>query len=116
MRQLFIVLAIFSITPALAQDADEKSKKTTTEFRVEGVCNMCKDRIEETALVKGVKFAEWDKTTKMLKVVFRSDKISEEEIHQKLADAGHKTSLKDITKESYESLPDCCRYDHLADH
>lgn len=82
----------------------------TASFHVDGVCKMCKDRIENAALVKGVKMAEWDVETGMLRVVYRPKKVSLQKIHRSVAEAGHETSEVAADPEAYSKLPDCCRY------
>ncbi|MEZ4824725.1 MAG: hypothetical protein R3C61_00310 [Bacteroidia bacterium] len=89
----------------------------TTEFKVEGVCGMCKNRIENAALVKGVKMAEWDQKSHLLKVVFDARKISEQEIHDYVTQSGHDTEKVKASDENYKKLPACCAYrDGVEDH
>lgn len=83
---------------------------------VEGVCGMCKERIEEAAYGQGVKFVQWDKATSNLAVAYRSDKTSLEEIEQRVANAGHTTEHIKAERSDYEALPECCRYEHLEKH
>ena len=72
---------------------------------------MCKNRIETAAYIKGVKFAEWNKETKVLKVSYKSTKVTEDDIHKAIAGVGHNTEKVKATQETIESLPGCCRYD-----
>ncbi|MEP2024791.1 MAG: cation-transporting ATPase [Reichenbachiella sp.] len=109
----FLYILILMVLPVLAhaQKAQKKEKSIETcEFTVQGVCEMCKERIEEAALIKGVKMAEWDNSTGVLKAVYREDKISEKEIHAAIAAVGHSTDQVDATDEAYSKLPDCCAY------
>jgi len=87
----------------------KKSIKSST-FKVEGTCGMCKTRIENAALIKGVKSAEWDKTTKTITVIFDSSKTSLTAIHNAIASAGHSTDSVNENKEAYNKLPACCAY------
>ena len=98
--------------PAISEaQAQKKAKETrTVEFQVSGVCGMCKERIENGALIKGVKQVEYDRDTSKLKVVYRSDKVTEDEIHQAIAAIGHDTDKVKATEEAYGKLPDCCAY------
>ncbi|MEM0996164.1 MAG: ATPase [Bacteroidota bacterium] len=75
-----------------------------------GVCLMCKERIENAALIKGVKFAEWDLDSGILKVVYKDWKTSESAIHEALAEQGHETEKVKCTDEQYGQLHACCRY------
>lgn len=91
--------------------AQEKQKKVeTSEFEVQGVCGMCKERIENAALIKGVKLAEWNRETGMLKVVYKPAKVDFLKIHKSVANAGHETSKVKANLEAYNNLPSCCKY------
>lgn len=103
---IVLFLAMFAIT-ANAQD----SKKQEAEFKVKGVCNDCKMRIENAAYIKGVKFAEWNKETDVIKVIYNPLKVELEQIHQSIADAGHTTDKIEASKEAYKKLPQCCAYE-----
>lgn len=107
--KISIVLLIAVYTPhAFSQ---QKPKKTETiEFHVSGVCDQCKVRIENAALIKGVKMAEWNKETHHIKVVYTTTKTSEMDIHMAIAEFGHDTEKVKAKDEDYEKLPGCCAY------
>lgn len=86
---------------------------TTTTFDVSGNCNMCKKRIDNAALVKGVKFAEWDKDAKKMKVVFRNDKTNLETIQASILKAGYDVGEQKANEDAYNALPNCCHYKHF---
>ncbi len=117
----YLVLFLLSQT-SLAQSASttdhtDKGKIITSEIMVSGVCGMCKKRIEKAALIKGVKFVEWNRTTKKLKVMYTRGKTDEETIAKAVAAAGHDNALAKATDETYKKLPDCCLYrDGVSDH
>lgn len=104
-----IFLALFSLSVHAQDKKNDKIAKC--EFEVQGVCEMCKDRIENAAYIKGVKLAEWDNKTGIFKAVYRKDKTSEDKIHAAIADAGHRTNKLKADAEAYAKLPDCCKYD-----
>jgi len=88
----------------------EKGEKETV-FKVSGKCEMCEARIEKAALgVKGVKTAEWDKTTKLLKVSFDGN-TSKKDIEKAIADVGHDTPDFKAKDAVYNALPGCCKYE-----
>lgn len=90
---------------------------TTLTVKVEGACGMCKERIEKTAKIQGVKNPTWNPTTKMLTLSYNPDLVSAETIQEKIAAAGHDTEYKKATDEAYNALPDCCHYrDVDSDH
>jgi copper chaperone CopZ len=111
----FIVL--LAALPLSAQEAPaeqpDPAKIVTTEFKVLGNCGECKERIESALDISGIKFAEWDQETEMLTVVYKTSKITEEEIHKALVEAGHETSKMKPEEAKYKALPACCQYhDH----
>ncbi len=106
----FALLAslLFASPELLAQ----KTKKIIeTQFHVDGVCDMCKERIETAALdLKGVKWVNWDKETKIITVKYKPKKIDPEVIHIAIAEVGHNTSKVTANEDDYQDLPTCCQY------
>lgn len=88
-----------------------------TEFKVSGNCGMCKIRIEKSMKIKEVKMAKWDKSSKMLKVAYLSEKISLDSLQKRIASVGHDTENFKAETSVYENLPGCCLYrDGVSDH
>jgi copper chaperone CopZ len=85
-------------------------EKKTIEFSVNGNCEMCKRKIEGALSIKGVRAAEWDINTKRVKVVYVPSVISEDQIHQAIADSGYDTDQVKAKDEVYEKLHTCCLY------
>ena len=107
--KLFAIVLLFSAaTSAIAQEKTKKVK--TAEFKVSGVCDMCEKRIENAALFKGVKLAEWNKETQILKVIFKTKHTDEDAIHKAIAVAGHDTEKVKAEDDAYKKLPKCCAY------
>ncbi|MCT8340567.1 heavy-metal-associated domain-containing protein [Flavobacteriaceae bacterium TK19130] len=103
---MLICISLFIGTFAFAQDKNAKAA-----FQVDGVCGMCKERIEKAAIrTKGVKSATWDVHTHYLSVIYDERKAKLEDIHQSVADVGHDTKMVTATEEAYNSVHDCCRY------
>lgn len=108
----FMFILAFAITQLIGFAQSEGSVKTeTVEFKVYGNCGMCKTRVEKSLKVDGVESAIWDKDTKMVKVVFNSDKISVNNLHQLVAEAGHDTEMVKAKDENYDKLHSCCKYE-----
>jgi len=81
------------------------------EFRVEGLCEMCKERIETTAKsVNGVEAAEWNMESKMLHISFDKSHTEIDEVKRAIADAGHDNDKYRTPDSTYNSLPECCLY------
>tara|TARA_R110002049_G_scaffold247413_5_gene421590 strand:- start:3854 stop:4201 length:348 start_codon:yes stop_codon:yes gene_type:complete len=105
-----LMIAIFAITSfsLTAQSNNEK-----LDLQVEGVCGMCKERIEEAAMrTTGVKFAEWHKTDRTLHLVYNGKKVDEETIRTAISATGHRLDNMPADSSAYEALPDCCKYDN----
>ena len=108
MKKVILMFLLVAPLSLLAQKKDIQK----TSFEVEGVCGMCKARIEKTAFkIKGIKTANWDITTHQFTILFDANKVSLEEVHQAIANAGHDTPLATAPDEVYENLPMCCLYD-----
>lgn len=102
-----LCLMLFTYVRVSAQDSKDKN----IDFLVTGNCGMCKINIESSLIGNpGIKSAEWNMETKMMNVVFDPAKISEEQIHQKIADTGYDMEKNKASDKVYNSLPGCCRY------
>ncbi len=99
------IVLLFVLT-TFAQD----KKVTEAEIKVSGNCGMCKKRIEKAVKIKEVKFAKWDKNSKILKVAYLSSDITIDSLQHRIAEAGHDTEKFKAPKSVYENLPDCCLY------
>ncbi len=108
-----IVLSLITLT---SFSQGKKKKFQEINFQVSGVCGMCEDRIEDALDVKGVRLADWNLENENCKVVFNPEKISENEIHQLIADVGHDTEKIKATDEAYNNLHHCCKYKEDVKH
>ncbi len=103
---LIIALSLFFTINSYSQE----KKIIETAFNVSGVCEMCKARIENAALIKGVKKVNWNKNSQTLHVIYRKDKVDLMEIHKAVAAAGHDTSEIEADDAAYKNIPACCAY------
>lgn len=114
-KYILILLAVISITAVQGQDIKEATKKESkiveTTFKVDGVCGDCKERIEAAALrTKGVKTATWNKETKILALVYNSEKTELSTIKLAVANRGHDAGGQAADSTAYSKLPGCCKY------
>lgn len=106
-RSFFIILfAIGLFTVSFAQN-----KKTTVELPVSGNCEMCKKRIETAAKIKGVSSVNWNADTKILKIVFVTEKVTLTKISSAIAASGYDTRDDKAPQTAYDKLPGCCKYE-----
>ena len=104
MKNLFIISFLLSFSLAFSQT------KTDTFF-VDGVCGMCKQRIENSCIkIKGIKMVNWNVDSRMLKVIYNEKKINLTDIHKFVASIGHDTKIEKAPEEIYNSLENCCKY------
>ena len=87
------------------------SKIKKIKFQVNGVCEMCKNRIETALDVKGIRLADWSIKTKSCRVKFNSEIITENYIHKLISEVGHDTPIYKAKNEDYNNLYHCCHYD-----
>lgn len=106
MKKIVLAAALVLSTIAFAQN-----KNARVTLKVDGVCGMCKERIEKAAIkTKGVKSAVWNIETHDLKLIYNEHKTDIKTISKKLASVGHDTKLVKATEEAYNSVHPCCRY------
>lgn len=78
---------------------------------VQGLCEMCKERIETAAKsVKGVSSAMWDVDKKELHLNFDPHQTNLDAISKALAKVGHDTEKYKADQSTYDALPSCCKY------
>lgn len=107
MRLLIITILLLLVSSI--GFSQNNSYKTTIE--VDGVCKMCKKRIEKACLkTKGVKFAVWNVKTHELNLIYNPEKVDLEAIKINIAAVGHDTKTLKAPEEIYMQLADCCKY------
>jgi outer membrane receptor for ferrienterochelin and colicin len=111
---LLLALLMAGNMPLKAQN---NQRTDTLMIRVEGLCGMCKTRIEKAALqTKGVTQATWDSESRMLTVITDPGRFRENKLHYQVASAGHDTEQLLAPDPVYESLPGCCKYRDYSTH
>ncbi len=109
MKKIILVIAVLLISVSIS--AQKKKKNAKISLDVDGVCMMCKGRIEKAALnCKGVKYAQWNVKTHELKLIVDERKTDVKTIQQNLANVGHDTKDVKASKEAYDGLHGCCKY------
>lgn len=103
----FIVLLISMIS--MSSLAQQQGIKTNT-FIVNGICDDCKERIENGADIKGVKLCKWNPDTKVTTVTYDTSKVNLEQIQIAIAKAGYDVGKIKGNDAAYNKLPKCCHY------
>ena len=103
------IITLIVLCFGLLSFAQDKNAKATID--VDGVCGMCKVRIEKAAIkTKGVKSAVWSIDTHQLKLIYDARKTNVDSISKNMALVGHDTRLYKATDEAYNSVDACCKY------
>lgn len=106
MKNILVILLLLTVTTTFAQNRNAKAS-----FKVDGVCEMCKTRIEKACLkTKGVKTANWNIETHELQLVYNEKKTDLGPIKQSILAVGHDLENMKASDEAYNSLHDCCKY------
>jgi cation transport ATPase len=88
-----------------------QNKNATAVIEVDGVCMMCKERIEKASIkTKGVKSAVWNIKTHELSLIYDERKTSLVTINENVAAVGHDTKTIKASDEAYNSVHPCCLY------
>ena len=104
-----IVLVTLVMILGMTSYAQNKNAKASLE--VDGVCLMCKERIEKAAIkTKGVKSAVWNVETHELSLIFDERKTDVAAISENIVAVGHDTKELKATDEAYSTVHPCCRY------
>lgn len=106
MKNIIIIALMLTVTTTFAQNKNAKAS-----MEVDGVCGMCKARIEKACLnTKGVKFAQWSIETHELKLIFDERKTDTNTIKNQVLAAGHDVKEEKATDEAYAKVHACCKY------
>ena len=107
---LFLIIPFFTF----GQSNDKNVNET---FKVDGNCSMCKKRIEKATLsLKGVKYAKWNKRSSDLSIIYDNERVNIQEIRSKIAQSGHDNGEYIATLNTYDKLPECCKYRDTGKH
>ena len=111
MKSLCLIILTF-----LSFQLSAQKKIKTVEIKTSAECGMCKDRIEdELNYTKGIVYAELTVESKILKVRYKTKKISLENIRLKLADIGYDADDVKASPEKVAKLPNCCQPGNCKD-
>jgi copper chaperone CopZ len=111
MKNLIKISLSLLLFLSLGKTIQAQDKEVVSDtIAVMGICDMCKERIENAALIKGVKKVEWSSETESLIVIYRPDKVSIEQIAWEITEAGHDNQYYICTDEQYDKIHNCCRY------
>ena len=106
MKKILVIATLLIATVSFAQNKNAKAS-----FEVDGVCMMCKDRIEKACIkTKGVKSANWNVQTHELRLIYNEGKTSLNDVKKNILAVGHDLKEMKATDEAYNSVHPCCKY------
>ncbi|MHB0754613.1 heavy-metal-associated domain-containing protein [Polaribacter sp. M15] len=116
MKKIIVIVSVlFTVYQLQSQDI-KMNKNAKISFKVDGICGMCKKRIETASLkTKGVKFALWSPKTHQLNLILDERKTNVLTVQQNIVNVGHDVFLSEDKKleasqEAYNSVHPCCKY------
>lgn len=106
MKKIITIITILLTTISYAQNKNAKAA-----IAVDGVCMMCKERIEKSAIkTVGVKNAVWNMQTKQLNLIYDERKTDLKKISENIAAVGHDTKQATAPEVAYNKVDPCCKY------
>lgn len=113
MKNLILVLVVI-LGSFTGQAQEKKNKNAKYTIEVNGSCELCQKRIQKAAYtVVGVKSAVWNIETHQLSLILNEEKTSVLEVKKAIAKVGHDTDEVKATKENYDNLHHCCKYERI---
>lgn len=110
-RLIIICLIAFTCSCKNESSTQQTNTVTTTQFKVWGNCEMCKETIEGALKVDGISKANWDTETKQIQVTYDSARITLDQIQKMIAASGYDTEKYKSDETAYHNLPECCQYE-----
>lgn len=86
------------------------AQSKTDTVKVWGVCEECKDKIENAAVKGGALSANWNDENYQLVINYNNDQTSALNIEKEIAAVGYDTQDVKATDDAYNNLPKCCQY------
>ena len=109
MNKVIIIFCLLIAGHSAKSQINKKNAKVSIE--VDGVCMMCKKRIEKAALnSKGVKFAIWDIKTHQLSLIIDENKTDTKTIQKNIVAVGHDSKGIKAKDHVYNNITPCCKY------
>ena len=116
MKKIIFIFSLLMIGFSAQSQEVKKKKNAKVSFEVDGICGMCKKRIETAALkTKGVKFAIWSVESHQLNLIMDERKTTVSDVQKNILEVGHDVIGFDKKKliaeeEAYNSVHPCCKY------
>lgn len=116
MKNIILVFSFLFVGMTVQSQEVKIDKNAKVSMEVDGVCGMCKKRIEAAALkTSGVKFAIWDVKSHQLNLILDENKTDVSKVQKSILAVGHDIVLSKDKKliaaeENYNIVSPCCKY------
>ena len=107
LTQLVIKITVLLFT--INCQAQIKNKETKT-VKINGNCDMCKNRIESAVYKKNIAKANWNLETKTAVITYDSAQTTLSDVLKQIAYAGYDNDKFIAPEKAYVELPACCQY------
>lgn len=113
MKINIIIPAVLFCFAAIQMSAQDNNViKDTVLIQTSAKCNDCKERLEhDMAFEKGVKAVELDSETKVLTIVYKNNKTTEEKLKIAITKIGYDADDMPADQKAHDRLPACCQKD-----
>ena len=117
---LCILLFACNTTPEITEEPKKvrvmnqsttKNGIKTAKFTVWGNCGMCKETIEKSLKINGVKHADWHIESKILTVSLDTALVDLQTVQQAIAGVGYDNVKYTGDSKAYAKLHACCQYE-----
>jgi copper chaperone CopZ len=82
----------------------------TVRIKTSAQCDDCKERIEKyLSFEKGIKSSALDVDTKVITVVYNSEKTNTDKIREAITKVGYDADSLSADEKGYKRLPKCCQ-------
>lgn len=71
---------------------------------------MCEERILNAVDVKGVRASSWSPSDQILRITYKTEKVSLQDLCAELTKVGHDTEYILTKDEVYDELHTCCKF------
>ena len=109
------MLLAIGITGTMQAQEDEPKEKEI-KIQTSAICGMCEERIESNmAYEKGVKSVVLDDKTKIVTIMYKTDKTDPDKLRKAISKLGYDADDVEADPKAYAKLPPCCKTD-VAPH
>ena len=95
----------------IINESSAKNGIITAKFTVWGNCGMCKETIEKSVKISGVKKANWHIESKIMTVSFDTTLVDVTSIQKAIAAVGYDNVQYTGDNTAYAKLHACCQYE-----